>query len=123
MKTCPNCFKKLNESFKYCNECGCNLDGENRGDFSTSYLNVFRIENHFVYLFTVNGRQVVLEADTIEDLKEHVRTNRFPWMKLKENLLSHKVCLTESADEDCTIIGLATLKRNPAYSNLDKMFK
>ena len=123
MKTCPNCFKKLNESFEYCNECGSELDGENRGDFSTSYLNVFEIENEFVYLFAVRGRQVILKADTIEDLKEFVRIKKFPWKEIKTSLLAHETSLTQSADEEYAIIGLTTLERNPAYSNLDKLFK
>lgn len=88
MNTCPNCFKKLNENFEYCYECGCSVDGEMVGDFKTNLLNVFHIESEYVYIFAVNGRQIVLKADSIEELKEVVRLNKFPWMELEDNDLN-----------------------------------
>ena len=41
-----------------------------------------------MYLFSVNGRQIVLKADTIDDLKELVMFNKFPWMEIENNNLS-----------------------------------
>ena len=52
MKTCPNCLKKLNDKFTYCNECGVNLDdGGSGGDLKTDYLNVFRKMMEVTYMF------------------------------------------------------------------------
>lgn len=123
MKTCPNCSKTVNENFTYCNECGSRLDGEILGDFRTDCLNVFGIGDEFLYLFAVNGRQVVLKADSIDVLKESVRIRKFPWREPEKSLLDHEVSLTKPANEDCGIISVTTLERNPAYSNLDKLFK
>jgi hypothetical protein len=123
MKTCPNCLKKLNNNFSYCNECGSELEGQNVGDFRTGLLNVFKIDGEFAYLFAVRGRQVVLKADSLEELEELVRLNRFPWEAGESSLLNPKVSLTENSFEECAIIGVSTLSRNPQYSNLDKLFK
>ena len=123
MKTCPNCSKKLNESFKYCNGCGSNLEGEVIGDFKTDYLNVFKINEEFVYLFLVKGRQVVLKANSIDDLREFVKIKRFPWREPEKSLLDHEVSLTEPVNDDYGIISVTTLERNPEYSNLDKLFR
>ena len=123
MKTCPNCLKKLNDNFSYCNECGSDLEGQNVGDFTTGLLNVFKIDGGFVYLFAVRGRQVVLKANTLDELEELVHLNRFPWQKEDSRLLNPKVSLTENSFEEYAIIGVSTLSRNPQYSNLDKIFK
>ena len=87
MNTCLNCLKKLNENFTYCYECGSEVGGEMIGDFSTNLLNVFHINNEYVYIFSINGRQIVLKADTIEELRESVKLNRFPWVELENNNL------------------------------------
>lgn len=123
MNICPNCFKKLNENFTYCNKCGSRVDEECRENLKTNFLNVFKRDSGFIYIFAVHGRQVVLNGDTIEELRELVRLNRFPWMELEANLLDTEVSLTESKNENYAIINLSTLERNPEYSNLDKMFK
>lgn len=123
MKTCPNCLKKLNDNFSYCNECGSDLEGQNVGDFTTGLLNVFKIDGGFVYLFAVRGRQVVLKANTLDELEELVHLNRFPWQGEDPCLLNPKVSLTENSFEEYAIIGVSTLSRNPQYSNLDKIFK
>ncbi|WP_405294272.1 hypothetical protein [Methanobrevibacter sp.] len=123
MKTCPNCFKNLTDSFSYCNECGSRLDGQNTGDFTTDFLNVFHVGGSFIYLFAVRGRQIVLEADTIEELRQLVGMNRFPWLEKKRSLLNPEVSLTEKSSDECAIIGVSTLTRNPQYSNLDRLFK
>ena len=88
MNSCPMCSKKLNENFEYCNECGSKVDGGMMGNFRTNFLNVFHFNNEYMYLFSVNGRQIVLKADTIDDLKELVRLNKFPWMEIENNNLS-----------------------------------
>ncbi|MEE1336133.1 zinc ribbon domain-containing protein [Methanobrevibacter sp.] len=123
MKTCPNCSKKLNETFKYCNECGSIIESEVVGDFKTDYINVFEIEDEFVYLFSVKGRQVVLKANSIEELREFAKIRKFPWREPERNLLSNEVLLTKTTNDNYGIIGVSTLERNPAYSNLDKLFK
>lgn len=123
MKTCPNCSKRLNESFTYCNECGSRLDGEITGDFKTGHLNVFRQGEEFVYLFSVRGRQVVLKANSLVELERLVRIEKFPWREPERGLLNHEASLTQSANDDYGIISVATLERNPDYSNLDKLFK
>ena len=102
MKTCPNCQKRLNENFTYCNECGSRADGEIVGNFLTSLLNVFQIDDEYMYVFSVHGRQVVLKADTIEELKELVRLNKFPWMELEENILNSGASLMDvSSKSSC----------------------
>ena len=124
MKTCPNCSKILNENFIYCNECGCMLDGDEIGDFRICYLNVFEIHREFIYLYSVNGRQVILKADSIGELEKLVRQNRFPWAVIKKDEpLKDKVSRVNDAIKDCTIIGLKKLERNPMFSNLDKMYR
>lgn len=95
MNTCPNCQKRLNENFTYCNECGSRVDGEIMGNLRTNFMNVFQINNVYMYIYSVHGRQVVLKADTIEELKELVRLNRFPWAEIEENLLNCEASLTD----------------------------
>jgi hypothetical protein len=123
MKACPNCSKRVNGNFTYCNACGSRLDGEKTGDFTTDYLNVFHVDDEYVYLFSVRGRQVVLKANSIMELKEFVAIKRFPWREPEKSLLAHDTSLTKPVNEDYGIIGVSTLERNPAYSNLDKMFR
>ncbi|MBR4448532.1 hypothetical protein [Methanobrevibacter sp.] len=88
MNTCPNCLKKLNENFAYCYECGSEIDGEIIGDFKTNLLNVFQVNNGYIYIFSVHGRQIVLKADSLEELEELVRIHKFPWMELENKHLS-----------------------------------
>ena len=123
MKICPNCLKELNDNFTYCRQCGCRIESGKKGDFKTEFLNVFFIEDEFVYLFTVNGRQIVLKADSIDKLKEVVKSNKFPWKELENSMLEAKASLRDSVVKDCAIIGASSLERNPAYSNIDKFFK
>ena len=86
MNICPNCLKKLNENFVYCNECECKVDEETKGDFKTNFLNVFKINHEFIYLFAVHGHQVVLKADSVDELEELVILNKFPWREFENNL-------------------------------------
>jgi hypothetical protein len=93
------------------------------GDFKTDYLNVFKINDEFVYLFSVKGRQIVLKANSIDDLREFVKIKRFPWREPERSLLDHEVSLTKPANDDYGIISVTTLERNHEYSHLDKLFK
>lgn len=86
MIECPNCSKKLNENFTYCYICGCEIRSENMGDFKTNLLNVFHIDDEFLYLFSVKGKQVILKADSIEELQHLVWLNRFPWKEISQNV-------------------------------------
>lgn len=80
---CPNCEKKLSEKFTYCYECGCNVGEGVLGDFKTPHMNVFKDNEEFIYIFSVNGKQVVLRAGSIDELKMLVRLNKFPWEDLQ----------------------------------------
>lgn len=83
MRDCPNCGKSLNSNFTYCYCCGFDLDKEALGDFKTSYLNVFKNGDEFIYAFAVNGKQVILKSSTITELKMLVELNQFPWMEIE----------------------------------------
>lgn len=79
MAVCPNCAKKLRDNFVYCRVCGSELSGENPGDFTTEMLNVFNHEDGFLYLFSENGNQVVLNAGSMEELAVIVHEKNYPW--------------------------------------------
>ncbi len=83
MRVCPNCEKNLNVNFTYCYCCGSNLDEEVFGDFQTSFLNVFKHDGEFIYIFSVNGKQVILKSSTIGELKMLVELNKFPWVEIE----------------------------------------
>ena len=123
MKTCPNCLRQMRDNSTRCRECGSRLDGSVTGDFRTDYLNVFRSGEEWIYIYSVNGNQVILEAGSIAELGEYVRLKRFPWKRLNRSLFESEVALTGSPADDCSIIAVASLERNPAYSNLDLMFR
>ncbi|WP_407374849.1 zinc ribbon domain-containing protein [Methanobrevibacter sp.] len=76
---CPNCGEKSRDVFEYCRHCGSKLSGELSGDFKTEMLNVFRHSDGYIYLFSVNGNQVILKAESLQDLAEKVNEKRFPW--------------------------------------------
>ncbi|WP_458403126.1 zinc ribbon domain-containing protein [Methanobrevibacter sp.] len=76
---CPNCGKKSRDGFEYCRHCGSRLSGNLSGDFKTDMLNVFKHPAGYVYLFSVNGNQVVLKADSLDELAEMVFERKFPW--------------------------------------------
>lgn len=110
MKICPNCFKKLNEKFTYCNKCGVDLDDGGSGkDLKTDYLNVFRKDEGFIYVFAVHGRQVILNADSIDELQKAVQLNKFPWRKLKED---NSALLNTAPSEDFTISEVTDFGKN-----------
>ena len=80
---CPNCNSRVVNDPEFCYRCGYNLRrDENLGDNSTGFLNVFRIDGKFAYIFCVNGKQVVLKGDSLEDLKSKVKDEKFPWEEL-----------------------------------------
>lgn len=55
-------------------------------------LNVFRDGDEYIYLFGVRGNQVVLRADSLEELAKIVEENHFPWefIDWKNSLSTHK---------------------------------
>ena len=77
---CPNCSKELNGKVEYCNECGSKVDGSLVGDFKTDIHFVFKHPDEFVFVNSKNGRQVILKADTLEDLEMQVTQNGFFWV-------------------------------------------
>lgn len=79
MQECPNCAKKLRDSFSYCRICGTKLNGGNPGDFTTEMLNVFDYGDEFVYLFSDKGNQVVLRAGSIDELALMAHEKNYPW--------------------------------------------
>jgi len=81
LKSCPNCAKKLNDNYTFCWECGCNLNSGDLGDFKTGLLNVFKNNQEFIYIYSVHGKQVILKASSIEELRMLVEANKFPWME------------------------------------------
>ncbi len=89
MAVCPNCSKKLKDNFVYCRICGTKLSGENLGDFTTDMLNVFDLEDEFIYLFCDNGNQVILKADSIDELASIVHEKNYPWEFRDKSKNSH----------------------------------
>lgn len=78
---CPYCSKKSRDNFEYCRHCGSKLSGEIVGDFKTDYLNVFRHSDEYIYIYAVNGNQVVLRADSLDELAGKVSVRNFPWVQ------------------------------------------
>lgn len=76
---CPNCGKKVRDNFEYCRFCASKLNGESPGDFSTDMLNVFRKNDEYLYLFSENGNQVILKADSLGELESMVKDRQYPW--------------------------------------------
>lgn len=89
---CVNCGKQMRDNFEYCRICGTKLESEVPDDYSTDMLNVFRYGDGYMYLFSENGNQVVLKADSLDELACMVRERKFPWefKKLKSNEEPHK---------------------------------
>lgn len=82
MIECPNCKKQV-VRHEFCYRCGYNIrSDENRGDNATPYLNVFMMGEEYAYIFSVNGKQVVIKSEDINDLKEKVRDKKFPWQEI-----------------------------------------
>ena len=92
MIECVNCGNELRDNFTYCRICGTELDGGEPGDYSTDMLNVFRHGDGYLYLFSENGNQVILKADTLEELAVMVVDKKYPWQ------FSHAHNNTESLD-------------------------
>lgn len=80
MISCPNCSKKLNETFEYCNECGSSLKGGDVGDFKTTIVNVFSHPDGFLYLYAKNGHQIIVKAGSLDNLKENVLRQNLFWI-------------------------------------------
>ena len=83
MRNCPNCGKTLNDDYAFCWKCGCNLNNGDNGDFTTGLLNVFKDDEEYIYIYSVHGKQVILRASTIDELRMLVEVNKFPWMDLE----------------------------------------
>jgi hypothetical protein len=79
MKTCPNCSKKLYGEIEYCNECGSRIDGSVVGDFRTDLRFVFSHPDKYIFVNSRNGRQIVLEAKSIQELELLVKRRGFIW--------------------------------------------
>lgn len=79
MIECPNCGKLLRDDFTYCRMCATRLDGSEVGDFSTDIMNVFKKGEDYLYLFSENGRQIVLKAGSMDELAEMVEDRQYPW--------------------------------------------
>ncbi|MEE0935062.1 MAG: zinc ribbon domain-containing protein [Methanobrevibacter sp.] len=84
MIECTNCGKELRDNFRYCRICGTELDGGEPGDYSTDMLNVFRHGDEYLYLFSEKGNQVILKADTLEELAVMVADKKYPWQFRQE---------------------------------------
>lgn len=84
MKICPNCAKKLNERFEYCNACGSKLDGEFAGDFRTDIRNLFKNEDGYYYIYPVCGIQQIILSCDIDDIRAKVMERKFPWPSAKK---------------------------------------
>ena len=79
---CPNCGKTV-RNHEFCFRCGYNIrKDENYGDNSTGFLNVFRIDDEYLYIYSVNGKQVVLKSNDLNDLKSKAEDEQFPWKEL-----------------------------------------
>lgn len=85
MIECTNCGKELRDNFRYCRICGTELDGGESGDYSTDMLNVFRHGDEYLYLFSEKGNQVILKADTLEELAVMVADKKYPWQFRQEH--------------------------------------
>ena len=81
MRNCPNCGKTLNDDYVFCWKCGCNLNTGGMEDFTTGLLNVFKDNEEYIYIYSVHGKQMILRASTIEELRMLVEVNKFPWME------------------------------------------
>ena len=77
---CPNCSKELSGKVEYCNECGSKVDGSLVGDFKTDIHFVFKHPDEFIFVNSKNGRQIVLKANSLEDLERKVNQNGFFWV-------------------------------------------
>ncbi len=101
MVSCPNCAKKLRNNFKYCRFCGCLLSEDNHENHMTDLLNVFKHGEEYIYLFSEKGNQVVLRADSLEELAEMVRKKQYPWefRDAKNNTSSKKERVHPSSPE------------------------
>ena len=40
------------------------------------------IGEEYAYIFSVNGKQIVIKSEDIKDLKEKVNDKKFPWQKI-----------------------------------------
>ncbi len=76
---CPNCGKGVRNGFAHCRFCGSEMNGEHLGDFTTDMLNVFKIEDEYLYLFSENGNQVILRAGSMDGLAGLVEERKYPW--------------------------------------------
>ncbi len=79
MVECANCGKHTRDNFEYCRICGTKLDGGELGDYSTNMMNVFRHGDEYLYLFSEKGNQVVLRADSLDEIAVMVGEKKYPW--------------------------------------------
>ena len=76
---CPNCGRSVRNAFCHCRFCGSEMNGEHLGDFSTDMLNVFKVGDDYLYLFSENGNQVILRAGSMDELTGLAEERKYPW--------------------------------------------
>lgn len=124
MVSCPNCGEKVRNNFVYCRICGCLLEGGDSEDHITDLLNVFKHSDEYLYLFCERGNQVVLKAESLEELEGLVSEKQYPWgfkdwknnvsSPKKETLPSPEVkteFLKASALKEAEIIPTSSIKK------------
>ncbi len=91
MIECPNCGRSVRNAFAHCRFCGSSMNAEHLGDFSTDMLNVFKIGDEYIYLFSEKGNQIILRAGSMDGLASLVEERKYPWefRDWKKNV-SHK---------------------------------
>ncbi len=95
---CPNCSKELNGFVEYCNECGCKVDGSLVGEFKTDFHFVFKHPHEFIFVNSRNGHQIILKADTLEELEKEVKHNGFFWISKTKNEIPKTRQILDSKD-------------------------
>lgn len=118
---CPNCSKELNGKVECCNECGSRVDGSLVGDFKTDIHFVFKHPDEFVFVNSKNGRQVVLKADTLEDLERQVTQNGFFWVsKTGSKPAKREVKQTREIEpSDSVFLKASSLKRDATIPKME----
>lgn len=121
---CPNCGKKLRDNFIYCRICGSKLNGDKIGDFSTEVVNVFNYGNEFLYLYSANGRQIILKSSSLEELESEVVKNSHPWsFKDSSKNVEVKKSETVPAPEFTTEFLKASSLKKPEIISTSSTFK
>lgn len=92
----------MRDNFEYCRICGTELEGGVPGDYSTDMLNVFTHGDGYMYLFSEKGHQVVLKADSLDELACKVKEAKYPWefRKFKDNKKPRNDETSQMSDSD-----------------------